>query len=84
MTKHEFETIIRIIARADDMHITIGTHTTKLLDMQNAHKQFSLRLDELLAAPALDFAHDIIGIQSHMNRITCKVENLFVPRYAEQ
>lgn len=41
-----------------------------------------LRLDELLAAEAFDFAHDISGIRRFLNRKTGKLENHFLPRFA--
>ena len=41
-----------------------------------------LDLSKLLAAPAFDFAHDIRGIQSHINRATGCLEDFFLPRCA--
>lgn len=78
----EFLTIIKIVARAEKMEIDIGSHVTKILDMENARKQFHLRLDDMLAADDLDFAHDFTGIQASINRITGRIENCFVPRFA--
>lgn len=36
----------------------------------------------LLDAPDFDFAHDIHGIQRHIDRTTGGLKNHFVPRYA--
>ena len=75
-------TISRIIERADALGISKGTRITKVLDIENACKQFNLRLADWLAADDFNFAHDFTGIQANINRITCKIENHFVPRYA--
>ena len=83
-TRNELDTMYLIVKRAQGMGITIGTHTTQIMDIHNAHKQFNLRLDDFLAAPDFDFAHDFIGIQRNIDRITCRIGNLFVPRYAGQ
>ena len=42
----------------------------------------SLRLGELLNAPAFNFAHDVWGIRSHLDRQTGKLMDCFLPRYA--
>ena len=42
-----------------------------------------MRWEELLNAPALDFMHDINGINRHLNRNTYKLEDGFCPRYAK-
>lgn len=42
-----------------------------------------MRWEELLNAPALDFMHDINGINQHLNRNTYKLEDGFCPRYAK-
>ena len=78
----EFEIIFAIVQRAQRMGITVGTHVTQMMDMDNAHKQFSLNLIDMLKADDANFAHDFIGIQRNINRLTGTVENCFVPRYA--
>lgn len=82
--KQEFETIVRIVERAEAMGIARGDRFTRIMDIEHAHKQFNLRLDEMLAADSFDFTHDFTGIQSAMNRETCRIEGLFVPRFAGQ
>jgi len=77
-----FNTIVRIIERAEAMGIAKGTRITRIMDLENADKQFALRLDDFLAADELDFCHDFNGIQCNMNRLTGRVESLFVPRFA--
>jgi hypothetical protein len=41
-----------------------------------------LRLAALLAADDFNFAHDVYGIQQHINRNTAKLENHFSPRFS--
>ena len=82
--KDEFETIVKICERAEAMDISAGERFTLIMDLENAHKDVGLNLTGLLEADDLNFAHDIIGIQNHMNRRTGKLEDFFVPRYAKQ
>src|SRR5262249_46816233 len=42
-----------------------------------------MRLDDWLAADDFNFAHDICGIQRHLNRRTFQLEDCFLPRFAE-
>ena len=41
-----------------------------------------LKLAELLAADDFNFAHDVGGINRHIDRETGKLQDCFVPRYA--
>lgn len=43
-----------------------------------------LRLDDLLAADASNFAHDVVGIRRHINRETGKLEGCFLPRFFDR
>ena len=74
--------IVRIVERAEAMGIARGDRFTKILDVENARKQFNLRLADMLAGDDCDFAHDFSEIQAAMNRDTGRVEGLFVPRFA--
>lgn len=78
----EFNTIVMIVERAERMGIGKGTRVTRVMDIENAHKQFNLRLEDFLAAEDFDFTHDFTGIQTHINRETGRCENHFVPRFA--
>lgn len=80
--QREFETIVAIVERAEKMGIARGDRFTKIMDIDYAHKQFNLRLDEFLTADSFDFTHDFTGIQTCMNRDTCRIEGMFVPRFA--
>lgn len=82
MTNEEFSTIVKIVKRAEALGIAIGSRATRLLDIENAHKQFKLRLSDMLHGPDYDFSHDFIGIQREIDRGTGRIETGFVPRYA--
>lgn len=41
-----------------------------------------LNLQKLLEADDFNFAHDVFGIERHLNRSTGELENCFVPRCA--
>ena len=55
---------------------------TQAMDIMNADDQFNLDFEDWLTADDENFAHDFIGIQTHMNRETMRCENFFVPRFA--
>ncbi|OPZ91785.1 MAG: hypothetical protein BWY74_01847 [Firmicutes bacterium ADurb.Bin419] len=56
-----------------------------LMDISATHCNGNpLDLEALLNAPYEDFAHDILGIQSNINRRTGELENLFSPRCSKQ
>ena len=80
--KERFELIARIVDRAQELGITVGERITQMMDIQNADKQFRLRLTDFLNADGIDFTHDFCGIQHHINRETGKVEDFFLPRFA--
>ncbi len=41
-----------------------------------------LKMQELLEAKTFDFLHDVCGIMQHIDRTTGKLQNCFLPRYA--
>lgn len=84
VTKKEFETIVRICERAEQLDIAPKERITLIMDLENTHNSVGLDLDGLLAADDFDFAHDVVGIQNHMNRDTKELEGFFVPRYARK
>lgn len=51
-----------------------------ILDVDYADQDVGLDLDKLLAFDAFNFAHDIFGINKHMNHQTFKLDNCFLPR----
>lgn len=88
--KQEFEIIAKICDRSEEMGIVAPSADPRnrrmnlMMDIDNAHKDVGINLAGLLEADDLNFAHDVIGIQAHMNRNTGKLEDFFVPRYAKQ
>ena len=56
---------------------------TMMMDLAAADADVGLDYDKLLAFPDYDFAHDVIGIATHMNRNTGKIEDFFLPRSAK-
>lgn len=82
-TKEEMLTIVEIAKRAESMDLAHYDRMSLIMDIEVAHEQFGLRLDELLKAEDLDFAHDIVGIQQNIDRQTKTIGNLFLPRYAK-
>lgn len=80
--KDEFLTIVKIVERAEGMGIAHGDRFTNIMDIDNAHKEFNLRLEEFLNAGDYDFYHDYCGIQYHIDRRTCKMGGCFVPRFS--
>ena len=82
MEKREFETIIKIVERAETMDLLISDRITLIMDLEYATKEFNLRLSDFLNGKRVDFVHDICGIQKNFNRQTKKMENFFVPRFS--
>lgn len=82
MIKDEMLIIVEIAKRAEQKGLLMFDRMSLIMDLENAHNQFKLRLDDFLKSDDFDFAHDIVGIQKNINRKTKTVENHFLPRYA--
>ena len=52
------------------------------MDITYAHEDTPLRLEELLAADDVNFAHDVGGIARHLDHETLVLGDCFVPRFA--
>jgi len=82
-TKDEFEVISQIVDKAEAIYPDIN-RMTLVMDISAAHANgCPLKLSELLVAPAYDFNHDIAGIVRHIDRTTGRLEDFFLPRYAD-
>lgn len=80
-TDAERETVIAIAERA--VALTIHTDAVNcMMDISATHVHCPLRLDDLLAADDFNFAHDITGINRHLNHETGQLTNHFLPRFA--
>ena len=84
MTKKEtFQMIAKIVKRAEGKELLMFDRMSLIMDIQAAHEEFNLRLEDFLKSDDLNFVHDIIGIQNNLNRRTKEMENLFVPIFAQ-
>lgn len=78
-TSEELDIIEQIANRADDK---LGVDkTSTMMDMQATHALNPLRLNDLLSADDFNFAHDIYGIASNIDRDTGEMCNCFLPRF---
>jgi hypothetical protein len=82
MTKEEMLLIVDIAKRAEEHGALQYDRMSLIMDIETAHEQFKLRLNELLAADDVNFLHDIVGIQNNIDRKKKEIGNCFVPRYA--
>lgn len=86
-SKQDAGTIEAIVLRAENLRETInGQETDRLsltMDLTATHLNGTpLCLADLLAADDFNFAHDVFGIERHINRRTGKLQNCFLPRFA--
>lgn len=83
-TKEKFMMYVKIAQRAEGMDLYNGECSTFLMDLESADNAFNLRLEDLLNADDLNFAHDVVGIVNNINRTEFPATDfgLFVPRYA--
>lgn len=88
VSKDEGETIRQIVLRAEAIalkHRVALDRTELTMDLTAAHcNGCRLRLGDLLAAPDVDFGHDVFGIRKHIDRKTGELRECFVPRYAQR
>lgn len=83
MTKEDKVLISEIAKRSEEMSIGNGNRLTRMLDLEVAHEQFNLRLEDFANAKAIDFIHDFCGIQGHVDRKNKEwVDDCFLPRFA--
>lgn len=82
-TKEEVKKIHKIAKRASKMIPEIDLMTVSM-DIEAVHTHgCKLRLDDLFTADDFNFIHDVLGINRHLNRNSGKLQNHFLPRYAE-
>lgn len=76
----------RYIRDACDLGVSKNLQRSKvgiMMDLEAAHcNGCILRLDDLLDANDGEFMHDLIGIQTNLNRETGELTNCFVPRFS--
>ena len=76
----EMKIIDGIVARAQAW---LPDHATLKTDLISTHLRVPLRLQALLDASDDNFAHDILGIMRHFNRETLRLQDGFMPRFAQ-
>lgn len=77
--------IEKICERAErEGHLQPRNRMNTVMDITACHLNGTpLKLADWLAADEFNFAHDLFGIDRHMSRKTGKLENCFLPRFAE-
>ena len=82
MSKDEKVLIMKISERADEMGLLMFDRISLVMDIEVAHAEVGLRLDDFLNADDENFAHDVVGIQKHIDRHKKKLTDLFLPRFS--
>ena len=59
-----------------------GNRIDFIMDIEAAHSKCPLDFEKLLAFDDLNFYHDIIGINTYLNRVTGDLMDCFLPRSA--
>ena len=88
ISKRDFEIIGARATRAISAARAAGVEydrTSALMDIESAHRDTPLKLLDLLGADDFNFAHDVFGIRSHLDRTNFpgKLTDFFRPRYAK-
>lgn len=83
LERGDLQIIIQIVSRAKRMFSQV--HQLDLtMDLTACHLNgCPLDLKGLLGAEKGDFMHDVVGIRTHMDRTTGKLQDCFLPRYAK-
>jgi hypothetical protein len=86
LTANDYDVIGKIADRAVALYADFGQNvkrTDVILDITMCHyRAMPLNLRALLAADTVDFAHDLAGINRHLDHETLTLGDCFVPRYA--
>jgi len=85
ITNADFSLIVQIAKRAErELTGYPDDRRTLVMDLNSCHSNgCPLDLEGLLAAPLLDFSHDLYGIRKAIDRRTGKLtEDCFMPRFA--
>jgi hypothetical protein len=85
ISNKDFNLIVQIAERVEsDIPNYPDKRQTMIMDLNACHSNgMPLQLEELLKADIFDFTHDIYGIRRHIDRTTGKLQDSFVPRYAQ-
>ena len=82
LTKENVDVAIAILERADKLGLILNDRTSLHMDLESADVDY----DRLASFPDFDFAHDILGVQRHMDRSSYpgKLTDCFLPRSANR
>lgn len=83
MTKDEKMMIMQIAERADEKGLLMFDRLSLIMDIEAVHAEIGLRLSDFLNADDENFAHDVVGIQRHIDRQSKKLTDFFLPRFAK-
>lgn len=82
LSKEEYALCNQIAERA--VKVCGFDKCTAFMDITICHSEArEMKLEELLKAPLADFAHDMFGINQHLDHDTHKLTDCFLPRYAK-
>lgn len=81
-TQTEDDLIFPIVERARALFPEMGSRHHAMNIIACHRNGCPLNLKTLLDFADEDFAHDIVGIEAHLNKQTGKLEDLFLPRSA--
>lgn len=82
MKKEELIDMFQIVERANNMGIMFFDRISLKMDLSVAHQEFNLGLKALLISDDVNFAHDVVGIQNHIDRENKCMGDGFLPRYS--
>ena len=82
LRSHDLYVVNKIVERAQTFFPDRDERDIRM-DLLAAHLSCPLRLDDLLNAADVDFVHDIVGIERHLDRQLFYLRDSFVPRYAK-
>jgi hypothetical protein len=84
----DFDTVTKIVERAWDLPWLRHSYDSRLdlhMDICAVHANGNpLRLQDLLEADDVNFAHDMGGIRAWLNRASGKLDGSFSPRYSQR
>jgi len=85
LEKSDLPFLLRIADRAMLEDLAWSDRQSFIMDIEACHLNGTpLDLERLSLAEGFDFAHDVFGIQKHINRRTGELENCFLPRCARK
>lgn len=82
-TTEDADLIRRIVDRADELY-SLRDRLSLHMDLTACHLNgCPLDLDKLLGADDIIFGHDVLGINTYINRATGRLYDHFLPRCAK-